>query len=71
MYVKFGEEGASTEMVYDLWDEWGDITISFGPFVDRAVVLYWPQFSIFLFDEEEFGHVGGFGYVNGSPFEVL
>ena len=35
------ELGASAEVVYDLGNEGGYISILFHPFIDGSVVLYW------------------------------
>jgi len=41
------------------------------PFIDGAVVLYWLEFSIFLFDKEEVCGVGAPEFSYGSPFEMF
>ena len=65
--VKLCEQGASLEVVDDLGNEWGDIPISFGPFVHWSVVLYWVYFSIFLFDKEEICSIRADGLPDGVP----
>jgi hypothetical protein len=39
--VKFGEEGAATELIH-YHDERGHIVVLLGPFIDWVVVLYEP-----------------------------
>ena len=45
--------------------------VSSGPFIDGSVVLYWSEFSIFLFDEEKVGGVGAPGFSYGASLQVL
>ena len=45
--------------------------VSSGPFIDGSIVLYWSEFSVLLFDEEEVGGVGAPGFSYGAPFQVF
>ncbi len=45
--------------------------VLFGPFIDGAVILYWLEFSVFLFDEEKVSGIGAPGFLYGSPFQVF
>ena len=52
------ELGASTEVVDDLGNERGYISILLFPFVYELIVLYWSEFSVFLLYKEEIGCIG-------------
>jgi len=54
-----------------LWDKWQYILVSFCPFVDRAIVLYWLELSILLFDKEEVCSIGTPGFSYGASFQVF
>jgi len=58
LYVKFSEEGATSEAVNSLGNEWGNVAVFLGPMVDRAIVLNWMELAVFLFDKEEVCGVG-------------
>ena len=45
-------------MVDNLGYQWGYIFILFCPLVQWSIILYWAEFAIFLFDEEEIGCIG-------------
>src|SRR5260370_32569861 len=47
-YIEFSKEGATSESVDGLRNEWRYITIFLGPTVNRTVVLNWAEFSVFL-----------------------
>ena len=49
------ELGASTEMVNNLGNERGYISVLLCPFVYGLIVLYRSEFSILLFHKEEVG----------------
>jgi hypothetical protein len=51
--VEFGEYNSSAEVVNEVSDEWEGVLVTNRPFIDFPIVLYWSQFSILLFDEEE------------------
>jgi hypothetical protein len=42
-----------------------------GPFVEFPVVLYWSEFPVFLFDEEEWGRELALGLGDVSLIEVF
>ena len=65
------EFGTSAEVVNDLGNEGGYISVLLCPFVYGSIVLYWSEFSIFLLYKEEIGCIRGFGYADCSPFEVF
>ena len=58
-------------MVNDLGYQWGHIFILLCPFVQWSIVLYWMEFAIFLFNEEEIGCIGRFGNANCPLVQVL
>jgi hypothetical protein len=43
----------------------------YGPLVDGSVILYWLEFPIFLFDEEETCFVGALGWSDSASFCVV
>src|SRR5216684_6474648 len=71
LYVEFSEEGATSEAVNRLGNEWGNVMVFLGPAVDGAVVLNQTEFTIFLFDEEEVHGIGTPGFVDGAPLQVF
>jgi hypothetical protein len=56
--IELGKEGTATEAVNSLWDQRGDITVLFHPFINGSIVLDWVELPILLFDEEEIGSIG-------------
>ena len=63
--------GAPAEVVDDLGNERGYVSILLCPFVYGLIVLYWSEFSILLLHKEEIGCIGGFRYMDHSPFEMF
>jgi hypothetical protein len=53
--VKFGEQAGSSDSRNKLRDKWEWCDVSAGPFVELLIVLYWSEFPVFLFNEEEWG----------------
>jgi hypothetical protein len=51
--VKFGEYDSSAEVANEVSNEWKGVLVMNRPGIDFPVVLYWSQFAVFLFDEEE------------------
>ena len=51
--TKLGEPFLPEDAVDELGYQWKGIAVGHSPFIEIPVILYWPQFSIFLFDEEE------------------
>ena len=58
MDVHNHELGTSTEVVNDLRNEGGYISIFPGPFVYGLVVLYWSYFPVLFLYKEEIGCIG-------------
>ena len=56
--IKFGEPLFTRDTMDEFGYKWERISIRDGPIVQFAVVLYWLQFPIFLFDEEEPARIG-------------
>ncbi len=67
-YIEFSEEGAASEAIYSLGNEWGDVVVLLGPAVDRAVVLNWAELAILFLDEEEICGIGAPQFSDGSSF---
>ena len=55
--VELGEEGTSRKSIDYGRDEGGYVSVLFCPFIEWAVVLYWSELAILLFDKEEVGRV--------------
>jgi hypothetical protein len=69
--VELGEQTGSSDSCNELGDEWEWCGVSAGPFVELSVVLYWSEFPVLLFDEEEWGRELAFGFGNVSLVEVF
>jgi hypothetical protein len=69
--VELSEESASHQSVDDLGNEWGDISIVDGPFVEGSIVLHRAKFAILLFDKEEVSRIRASGFAYGSSSQVL
>jgi hypothetical protein len=41
------------------------------PFVEGSVILHGAELAVLLFDEEEVGHVGASGFLDGSLLQML
>jgi len=41
------------------------------PFIDGVIILYWSEFSVFLFNEEEISGIGTPGFSYGSPLQMF
>jgi len=59
-YVKFGEEGSSLELLQDCFDQREGVVVANCLLVQFPIVLDGSEFSILLFDEEEWCGVWGF-----------
>jgi len=69
--VEFSEERAFCQAVDCLWYEGHGIAVLPCPFVNRAVVLYWSEFSIALLYEEEVGCIWAPGFSYSASFEMF
>jgi len=59
VYVEFGEEGSSLKLFQDRLDQGERVVVADCLFVQFPVVLDGSEFSVLLFDEEEWGGVRG------------
>jgi hypothetical protein len=69
--IELGKERAACESVDDLRDKWRDVPVVNGPFIEGSVVLYRPEFTIFLFYEEEVRCIRAFGFADSTTPKVL
>jgi hypothetical protein len=69
--VELSEESASHQSVDDLGNERRDVPVADCPFVEGSVVLHRTKLAILLFDEEEVGRIGAFGFMDSSPSQML
>src|SRR6266478_6309522 len=69
--VDFGKQSTPSEPIDDLGNQWGHVLVPLGPFVDRTVILYGSEFSIFLLDEEEVSGVGAPRFSYGASFQMF
>src|SRR6266404_571506 len=53
MDIKFCEDVGILDLAYEIWYKWQWIAIADGVFIQLAIILYWVQFTVFLFDKEE------------------
>src|SRR6202453_1722969 len=47
--VKFRENGSATEVGDEIGDEGERVLVAYSETIDSSIILYWAQFSIFLF----------------------
>ena len=64
--IKFGEVTSIFQLVNEIRNERKGVGVVGGVFVEVPVILARMEFSIFLFDKEEGGHLGGIGGTNLS-----
>ena len=69
--VELSENFSISQFIYEVGDERKGVGIADGVFVDVAVILAGAESSIFLFDEEERGGLGGVGRADLSRGEVF
>jgi hypothetical protein len=69
--IEFSKEGASCQSVDNLRDEWGDISVSNGPFVEGSIILYRVEFAILLFDKEEVSCIGTLRFADSAALQML
>ena len=62
--IKLSEVVSIFQLVHEVGDEGKGIGILGGVFIEVSVVLTRAEFSIFLFDKEERGRLGGVGRMN-------
>jgi hypothetical protein len=60
-YVHFGKNTRASETADEVRDEWEGIHVFDGVRIDISVVLAGTYQSILLWNEEEWGHLGGLG----------
>src|SRR6267142_2370816 len=51
--VEFSIEGASSESINKLWNEWERVFVLYRPVVNWSIILDRSQFAVFLFDKEK------------------
>ena len=62
--VKLGEVASVFQLVHEVGNKGEGVGVTGGMFVEIPVILARTKFSIFLFDEEERGCLGGVGRTN-------
>ena len=66
MNIEFGEVVSVFQLVHEVRDERKGVGVTDGVFIEVSVVLAGVEFSVFLFDEEERGRLGGVRRTNLS-----
>ena len=66
MNIELSEVASVFQLVHKVGDERKGVGIAGGMFIEVSVVLAGVEFTIFLFDKEEAGYLGGVGRTNLS-----